>query len=115
MREEFLTHLLGHHTIAWWAAASIWTFIGAVISLYFYAENNRNKTSPETPYKFSFSFMLRDNLMRLAIAFMLAVVALRFSVEIFGGEPTIYLGILYGISSDKLAQLLNKIELGARK
>lgn len=115
MKEEFLQHLLGPQSIAWWLAASVWAFIGAILSLYFYAENNRDKLSPTTPVKFSFWFMLRDNLLRLVVGFILAMIALRFSAEIFGGAPTIYLGIVYGISSDKLAQYLHNVQLGARK
>ena len=114
MKEEFLTHLLGSQSIAWWAAALIWTFIGAIVSLYLYVEKNRDKNSPNTPYKYNFWFMLRDNLQRLTVGLFVALLALRFSVEIFGTEPTIYLGVLYGIGSDKLAQLISNIELTAR-
>lgn len=113
--EQFLGHFLGQQTWPWWLAVLIWAFVGCLVNLYLYAVNTRNKYSPDTPQKFSVGFLMLDNIQRLFIGFIISFIFIRFSVELVGSEPTIYLGLAYGLVSDKLASFLSKLEVAARQ
>lgn len=111
---EFLSHLLGSNTPAWWSAALVWVIFGMLLSLYL-SVRQRDKTSPETPYEFKLSFFLKDNLVRVVTGLLISVTILRFSHEYIGTEATLWLAFLYGLGSDKLTDLLEKIRDSARK
>lgn len=111
----FLIHFLGNQPWPWWLAVLIWALVGCLVNLYLYAVNTRNKYSPDTPQKFSVGFLMMDNIQRLFIGFIVSFIFIRFSVELIGSESTIYLGLVYGLVSDKLASFLSKLEVSARQ
>lgn len=112
--DQFLSHFLGEQAWPWWLAVLTWAFIGCLVNLYLYAVNTRDKNSLQTPNQFSIKFLMLDNIQRLVIGLVVTFIFIRFSVELIGSEPTIYLGLGYGLISDKLAGFLSKIELSAR-
>ena len=106
--------LLGSYSAAFYITYSIFVLFGILISLRLQAFG-RDKSSPNTPYRFSFSFLVQDNLLRIVSSLAIVFVAIRFGSELFKVEPT-YLGaLLMGISFDQILIQLQKLELRARK
>lgn len=112
--EKFINNLTGGLELSAIAAGFIFALVGAVLSLRLHAKS-RNKSSPETPYKFKFGFMLQDNLQRLFTGFLITLVAFRFSPQILNQEYSMFLAFLIGLLNDQVAGLIAKLEIKARK
>lgn len=113
---ETLTHLLGDSkSFAWYAAAIIWALIGQLLSLRTSIKKDEAVTNPETPTNFSFWWALKDNAVRLVTGVLTAFTAIRFSTELLGSDPTLYLAFLYGFASDFAVKALGKFQETARK
>jgi len=111
---QVIAELLGSFTAAFYITYFIFVLVGVLISLRLQAFT-RDKSSKNTPFKFSFTFLLQDNLLRIVSSMAIVFVAIRFGSELFQKEPT-YLGaLLMGISFDQILIQLQKLELKARK
>lgn len=113
--EKFLELLLGSHDLPTYAAYFVFAAIGAVISLRIKAMQ-RDKHSEATPYKFSWRFLIQDNLMRLITGFLLAFITFRFTAPSSDIDALLLsaMGMGIGASTDRLAGLLEKIQNKAR-
>lgn len=107
--EKFLQLLLGGHDLPTYAAYFVFAAIGAIISLRVHAMT-RDKHSEATPYKFSWTFLLQDNLMRLITGFLLALITLRFTAPNVDIDVLLLSAIGIGASTDRLAGLFEKIQ-----
>lgn len=112
--DKFTKLMLGEQDLPTYMAYFVFAFIGAVISLYI-KSLKRDKTSASTPYKFSFGFLIQDNLLRLVSGFLLAFLVFRFSTEFIGAETTLWSAVLIGASTDRLAGLFDNLQNNARK
>lgn len=112
--ENFINNLLGPLSIADYAAGMIFAVLGAIISLRLQA-NTRDKLSEETPFKFSWGFLLQDNLQRLVTGFVITFVVFRFAPEILQTDFSMFIALMVGFAFDKLLELIKKAENLARK
>jgi len=112
--QNFLSQLLG--SIAAWeyAAGFVFALIGAILSLRLHART-RDKYSDNTPQKFSWRFLVQDNLQRLFTGFLITFVAFRFAPELLNQDFSMFLAFVIGFANDQVAGLIGKIELKARK
>lgn len=113
-QNTFWENLLGTPSVAEYAAAMVLALIGALLSRKMDALK-RDPLSPNTPRKFSWAFLIIDNLQKLLNGFLLTFVFLRFSVELLGMDFTMYSALLLGLFSDRLAAMIANIEFKARK
>jgi hypothetical protein len=111
---KFLNLVLGTNDIPTYMAALFFALLGVAIILLL-KSNKRNKTSQNTPFLFSFKFLILDNLKEIILGFLLIIIALRFSVEYAGIELTMWYALGVGLSIQKLAGYISKLELSARK
>ena len=112
--EKFLNHFLGTTDIPTYIAAFLFALIGATISLRIKA-NKRDKLSPATPYKFSWSFLYQDNFQQLLTGILLTFLAFRFTNEFLGKQLTMWLAVLVGAFCNELAGIFAKFQFKARK
>lgn len=106
--------MLGNQDLPTYFAYFIFALIGAIISLYV-KSLKRDKDSSNTPDKFSWRFLLQDNLLRLIASFLLSFIAFRFSTEFIGSEITMWAAVLIGATTDRLAGLFQALQDQARK
>lgn len=111
---KFLNLVLGTNDIPTYLAALFFALIGIIVILLL-KSNKRDKTSLNTPDEFSFKFLIIDNLKEVLLGFLLIILALRFSVEYAGVELTMWYALGVGLSIQKLAGYVSKLELSARK
>lgn len=111
--------MLGGQDLPTYAAYFIFALIGALCSLYV-KSLKRDPSSPNTPSRFSWKFLLQDNLMRLVAGFMFSFIAFRFAPEFIGAkiesiDKILLSGLIAGASTDRLAGLFEAIQEKARK
>lgn len=111
--DKFLTQLLGSTDLPTYAAAMLLALLGAILELRIKA-TKRDASSPATPVKFSFWFMVQDNLQQLFTGFLITFVALRFSNELLGQQLTMWLAFMIGLLNGNIAGLIQKLEFKAR-
>lgn len=112
--DKFLELVLGGNDLPTYAAYFFFALIGAIISLRIKALD-RDKYSINTPQKFSWSFLVQDNLLRLLTGFCLSFIAFRFSTELLGQDMTMWAAVLIGASTDRIAGLFENIQQKARE
>ena len=112
--QKFTELMLGGQDLPTYAAYFIFALIGALCSLYV-KSLKRDPSSPNTPQRFSWKFLLQDNLMRLVAGFLFSFISFRFSNEFLGSEATMWGALLIGASTDRLAGLFEGLQDKARK
>lgn len=112
--EKFIKQLLGSLDTSTFTAAIFFAIIGALVSLLI-KSRKRDKLSPATPYKFSFRFLLQDNLQQFLLGCLIAFLAIRFSNDFLGKDLTMWLAVVIGATTNELAGLFEKIEIKARE
>jgi hypothetical protein len=110
---EFKLNMLGPLSLASYASGFLFAAIGAIILLRIKALK-RDKLSDSTPYKFSWWFMIRDNIQKLLNGLLLTYVVFRFAPEILNQDFSMFLALLVGLSSTQIAGWFAKFEIGAR-
>lgn len=110
----FFERFIGTSDISSFVILFLFALIGAFISLRFQA-HKRNKKSNSTPERFSWKFMLIDNINRIAVTFLLIFLGLRFSTMLLGQDMTEWGAVLLGLGLDKISELLKNLSLKARK
>lgn len=111
--EKFIDLLLGTNDIPTYLAALVFAVIGALI-MQLIKSKTRDKHSPNTPYNFSWKFLVWDNLREVLLGLMFILLALRFSVEFAGVELTMYYALCVGLGLQKVAQWITNLEQKAR-
>lgn len=112
--EKFLQQLLGTHDLPTYTAWFILAFIGAFTAILIRAKV-KYKDSTDTPYKWSWAFLFRDNFINLLIGFLITFIFLRFSNETLHLEPTAFGALIIGATNNELALLFLKFSLKARQ
>lgn len=113
-KDEFLGHFLGDLSLATYAAALAMAFLGNIISIRLHAEK-RDKLATDTPYKFSWGFLLQDNLLRLISGLIMGFVIFRFFPFALGEDLIMLWAAALGLASDNLVYFFEKLQSKARK
>lgn len=107
--EELKGHILGEASIPYYIAAFIFSSLAIIVSLYLHSRQ-RDKLSDRTPYKFSWKFLIWDNLMRVFITLILMFLFFRFSPDVFGKPLSMPIAVAVGfflsLGLDKAIQWL---------
>lgn len=112
--DKFLEQVLGTTDLGTYLAAYIFAGIGVLISLRIKA-NSRDKLSDNTPYNFSWRFLIQDNLLQITSNIGLLFLAFRFTNEFYGQELSMKLAVFMGAGIDSLIELFKILQNKARK
>ena len=111
--ERFLNLMLGTTDVPTYVAGLVFALIG--LAFYYRGKiANRNKTSDATPYSFSLKFFTQDNLVHILFSVLAIFLALRFSVEYAGVEPTMFYSLGIGFGLPRFIEYLYTIQEKAR-
>jgi uncharacterized membrane protein len=100
-RGEFLQALLGPYSLTEFVTYLFFFGLGALI--FFGIDVRRSfKSDPTTPKKFSFLFMLKDNVIRFLSVLASIYMVIRFYEGLYGTELTELLAMTLGVSIDAL-------------
>jgi hypothetical protein len=109
--QEFKQYILGELSIPYYLAAFFFSFIAILLSLYAHSRK-RDPASTRTPVKFSWGFLLWDNLLRILATIALMFIFFRFSPDIFGKPLSfpiaIGIGFFLSFGLDKAIQWLQQ-------
>lgn len=111
---KFLNLILGTTDVPTYLAGLFFALIG----LAFYYKDKiakRDKASGNTPYYFSLSFFTQDNLVELVFSILAIFLTLRFSVEYFGVDITMFYALGIGWTLPKVIAFMYKIQDKARE
>ncbi len=86
-------------------ASFFFALIGVAISLLVHT-TQRDVRSNNTPFAFSWSFLLKDNMRRIIAGLLVIYVAIRFHPDLFGEPITDWKSLGVGLVVDKLAELI---------
>lgn len=101
MINEVIAELLGSYKASFYITYFIFVMLGIIVSLRIGALN-RDKTSSNTPYKFSLWFLIQDNFLRVLGSFAFVFLSIRLGVELFGVVPEYYSAVIMGLSFDQV-------------
>lgn len=113
MLEVYLSELLGNRSVAVWLVCFTFILIGVVVSLII-SSRERNKDSPNTPYKFSFKFLVRDNILRILGSVLIAFTIIRFGEDMVGMHIGYFGAFLMGLCFDQLVKIIADWQKKAR-
>lgn len=107
--QEFKEYILGELSVPYYLAAFFFSSIAILLSLYMHSRK-RDPLSPRTPERFSWGFLIWDNLLRIAATIALMFLFFRFSPDIFG-KPLSFpiavgIGFFLSFGLDKAIQWL---------
>jgi hypothetical protein len=111
--KEFLSYFTGNMDPAEFAALCCFALIGAVIKLTMHV-NSRDVNSPDTPVKFSLTFLLADNWKRILNSALLVYLFIRFPAQLIpaniyqliSGGGQFLLAAIIGFCFDSLSEYL---------
>lgn len=109
--QEFKSYILGELSVAYYFAAFFFSSIAILLSLYMHSRK-RDVASTRTPVKFSWAFLLWDNLLRVLATLALMFLFFRFSPDIFGHPLSfpiaVGVGFFLSFGLDKAIQWLQQ-------
>ena len=101
---ETLSLIFGEKPFSYYLAGFFFSFLAIVLSLYMHSRK-RDKHSPETPYNFSWRFLLWDNTKRIIASLILMFIFFR-AWDLTNIFLQIGLGFAVSFGLDKLLQFL---------
>jgi len=108
---EFKQLILGPVSIAYYAAAEFFALLALVLSLWLHSQK-RDTTAPSTPAKFSFMFLVMDNIKRIFVGQIALFLIFRFTSEILGKQlnmiTAVGIGFALSFGLDKFIQFLKE-------
>lgn len=115
--EQFLKEiqegLLGDYKLSFYVLYLFFVLIGLIISLWLNSLK-RDKNSDSTPFKFSWSFLFHDNLLRIFGSLSIIYLIIRIGAEI-NWVPEYYTAALMGLSFDTVIAKAEKLQDLARE
>ena len=102
--EKFLVQLFGTTDLPTYIAWFILAFIGAFAGVLVRAQL-KYKNNAETPEKWSWSFLIKDNTLNLLVGFFITFIFIRFSKELANMELTAFGALIIGATNNELATL----------
>lgn len=104
----FWQEILGKNDPGVLLAAFIFALIGHAIVLLGGAAVLRDPKSPNSPQKFSLSYLMFDNAKRILYVLLLILVGLRFLPDLTGMQVTGWGGFLVGSGLDLIALIIKQ-------
>jgi hypothetical protein len=104
---KFLEEFLGTTDVPTYMAWFLLAFVGALASILIRAKL-KYKDSINTPDKWSWSFLWKDNLLNLIGGFFITFIILRFSNEVLKIQPSAWLATAIGAANNEFALLFIK-------
>jgi hypothetical protein len=111
---EVIAELLGSYKASFYITYFIFVMLGIIVSLRI-SSLKRDKQSSSTPYKFSFGFLIQDNIVRVLGSIAFVFLSIRCSVELFYTVPEYYTAVLMGLGFDQALMLAKKWQDLARE
>ena len=100
-------YLLGGINPALFAACFIAACVGGLITM-LAGTKLRDPSSPESPVKFSWSYLWSDNIKRIILNVLLILVSLRFMRELFNMELEMWKSLLVGLGIDGILLIVKQ-------
>lgn len=107
MKYKVIAHLIGPTAPDVFIAAVIFAAIGMLFTL-LVGSLDRDPESKNSPVKFSFSYLLIDNVKRIMVSALAVLISIRFAPELFGIEITMWHGLGFGLCYDILAHVIKQ-------
>lgn len=108
---EFKQLILGNVSIAYYAAAEFFALLALILSLWLHSQH-RDVIAPTTPIKFSWAFLIMDNVKRILVGQIALFLIFRFASEILGRQLNMYMavgiGFVLSFGLDKFIQYLKE-------
>jgi len=111
---EVLGEVLGSYKASFYISYFIFVMLGIIVSLRVNALS-RDKTSNNTPYKFSWTFLFQDNLQRWLGSLAFVFLTIRLGVELWNVVPEYYTAVLMGLAFDQALIGVKKLQDKSRK
>ena len=105
---DFISLLTGDLTLSHFLAGILFVGLGLLLTLLLDI-SQRNKDSPRTPRKWSWSFFRRDNMLRFILNLLTAVVLIRFWPDIAEKEISMFQCFCIGLCFDSLYILIREL------
>lgn len=102
--KEALVIITGDKSGGYYIAGFFFSLLGIVISLWF-SSRKRDKESPNTPYKFSWMFLLWDNFKRGLVTLIVMFILFR-CFDLSAVLAMIGVGVLVALSLDQLVAFI---------
>lgn len=87
--------ILGNVSAAYYAAAEFFALLAIILSLYI-SSKKRDVQSPKSPEKFSWLFLIWDNIKRIVAGQIFLFILFRFATELIGKELTMFWAVGIG-------------------
>lgn len=100
-----LQKLIGSVDAQTFFASFLFALIGVALSLLLQT-TKRDVRSDNTPFAFSWKFLLKDNIRRIIAGILIIYVAIRFYPDWFGEPMTDFLALGVGLAIDKVAEII---------
>lgn len=108
MLHQIMVKILEGFDVIAFCAALFYGILGMVIMRLIHA-NKRDVDSERTPKDYSYWFLIKDNAIRILTSLLLIMVFIRFSQDLLGKTITMWLGFGFGLISDKLGGLIQRV------
>ena len=105
---NFLELIFGYSDYKVIIVKYLFAFLG-VITMLMLDYLTRKKQSTRTPVNFSLIYLLKDNWARILLSMISVFIFLRFSLDILGLEPNMYVAYGIGLASDGLIEKLKNL------
>lgn len=106
--------LFGTTNLAFLLAGFILAIMGVALNILM-ETSKRDKSSPRTPEKFSYKFLLIDNAKRLLVTLIMIFISIRFFFEIYGINLNLFHCFVIGFCSDLLSGHFKRIKANFTK
>ncbi len=106
--------LFGTTNLAFLLAGFILAIMGVALNILM-ETSKRDKSSPRTPEKFSYKFLLIDNAKRLLVTLIMIFISIRFFFEIYGITLNLFHCFVIGFCSDLLSGHFKRIKANFTK
>jgi hypothetical protein len=105
--KQVVANLLGDFTADFYITYFIFVMFGIILSLRIQALN-RDKLSDSTPIKFSWRFLLQDNLKQWIGSLVFVFLSIRIGADAWGVIPTYVSAVIMGLSFDYSLSFIGK-------
>lgn len=104
---EVVSNLMGKYPASFYITYFIFVMLGIIVSLRIQALN-RDKLSDSTPIKFSWRFLLQDNLKQWIGSLVFVFLSIRIGADAWGVVPTYVSAVIMGLSFDYSLSFIGK-------
>ena len=101
---SILYYLIGTTDHVQFFTGLFFLLLGIFVSLMLHA-NTRDVNSTSSTMRFSYRFLIKDNIGRLLFSVLLSMILYRFAGNLFTMEDNMYFAFIIGFSFDKIIQI----------